>query len=254
MIKFFRKIRQNLLSEGKTRKYFKYALGEILLVVIGILIALQINNMNQQRIAFNEEQVLLKILKNDFINRLNELESLNLGRQNAVSVIEQLMSMRDNSLESFDNNLMDSLLATSTTTYRFNEKFGTMDMLFNSGKINTLSNDSLRSLLSNWPANVEEMLEEQRLIVSNFQELERSLNKYVSLRDIYQNFSWSNYDIPAVPSSKMQKDYKGLLNDNIYANLIASKRFLLLINITDANLLINQAKEIIALINEEIRE
>ena len=43
MIKFFRKIRQNLLMENKTSKYFKYAIGEIILVVIGILIAVQIN-------------------------------------------------------------------------------------------------------------------------------------------------------------------------------------------------------------------
>ncbi len=49
MIKFFRKIRQNLLSEGKTGKYFKYAIGEIVLVVIGILIALQINNWNENK-------------------------------------------------------------------------------------------------------------------------------------------------------------------------------------------------------------
>ena len=49
MIKFFRKIRQNLLSEGKTGKYFKYAIGEIALVVIGILIALSINNWNENK-------------------------------------------------------------------------------------------------------------------------------------------------------------------------------------------------------------
>ena len=49
MIKFFRKIRQNLLSEGKTGKYLKYAVGEIILVVIGILIALSINNWNEER-------------------------------------------------------------------------------------------------------------------------------------------------------------------------------------------------------------
>jgi len=49
MIKFFRKIRQNLLSEGKTGKYLKYAIGEIVLVVIGILIALSINNWNENR-------------------------------------------------------------------------------------------------------------------------------------------------------------------------------------------------------------
>ena len=49
MIKFFRKIRQNLLSEGKTGKYFKYAIGEIALVMIGILLALQVNNWNEER-------------------------------------------------------------------------------------------------------------------------------------------------------------------------------------------------------------
>ncbi len=48
MIKFFRKIRLNLLSEGKTGKYLKYAIGEIILVVIGILIALSINNWNEE--------------------------------------------------------------------------------------------------------------------------------------------------------------------------------------------------------------
>ncbi|WP_298790112.1 DUF6090 family protein [uncultured Allomuricauda sp.] len=49
MIKFFRNIRQNLFNEGKTTKYLKYAIGEIVLVVIGILIALSINNWNESR-------------------------------------------------------------------------------------------------------------------------------------------------------------------------------------------------------------
>ena len=49
MFKFFRKIRYNLMETGKTVKYFKYAIGEIVLVVIGILIALQINNWNENR-------------------------------------------------------------------------------------------------------------------------------------------------------------------------------------------------------------
>ena len=59
MIKLFRKIRQDLLSEGKTTKYFKYAIGEIILVVIGILIALQINNWNEGRKERNLEKKLL---------------------------------------------------------------------------------------------------------------------------------------------------------------------------------------------------
>ena len=59
MIKFFRKIRQNLLAEGKTGKYFKYAIGEIVLVVIGILIALGINNWNENRKSKQAEKIVL---------------------------------------------------------------------------------------------------------------------------------------------------------------------------------------------------
>lgn len=60
MIKFFRKIRQNLLSEGKTGKYLKYAIGEIILVVIGIWIALQLNNWNESRKNKDEFKTVLQ--------------------------------------------------------------------------------------------------------------------------------------------------------------------------------------------------
>ncbi len=60
MIKFFRKIRQGLLSEGKTGKYLKYAIGEIVLVVFGILIALSINNKNEERKAAENTMHLFK--------------------------------------------------------------------------------------------------------------------------------------------------------------------------------------------------
>ncbi|MDO1501189.1 DUF6090 family protein [Winogradskyella maritima] len=64
MIKFFRKIRYNLMEQNKTGKYFKYAIGEIILVVIGILIALQINNWNENRKSLiNERVVLTKFLQ-----------------------------------------------------------------------------------------------------------------------------------------------------------------------------------------------
>lgn len=80
MIKFFRKIRQNLISEGKTSKYLKYAFGEIILVVIGILIALQINNVNeiskQKQQVKKYEQNIVSELRND-LELLNTLDSLN---------------------------------------------------------------------------------------------------------------------------------------------------------------------------------
>ena len=83
MIKFFRKIRQNLLSEGKTRKYFKYAIGEIVLVVIGILIALSINNWNENRKN--------KIAEADYYCRI--LEDLELN-DNLIDDTSELISYK----------------------------------------------------------------------------------------------------------------------------------------------------------------
>ena len=88
MLKFFRKIRQNLLSEGKTAKYLKYALGEIVLVVIGILIALSINNWNEDRKDTNREKAtlykFLQDLKSDStyfqvnLGKIRSIDSLHL--------------------------------------------------------------------------------------------------------------------------------------------------------------------------------
>ena len=66
MIKFFRKIRYNLMEQNKTGKYFKYAIGEILLVVIGILIALSINNWNDQKKSAETELLYYQRILDDF--------------------------------------------------------------------------------------------------------------------------------------------------------------------------------------------
>jgi hypothetical protein len=58
MIKFFRKIRQNLLSENKLSKYLLYAIGEIMLVMIGILLALSINNWNENKKTISLERII----------------------------------------------------------------------------------------------------------------------------------------------------------------------------------------------------
>jgi len=71
MIKFFRHIRQNLIMENKTGKYLKYAIGEIVLVVIGILIALQVNNWNEER---RDSKTLISILENEKISIAIEIE------------------------------------------------------------------------------------------------------------------------------------------------------------------------------------
>jgi len=87
MIKFFRNIRKSLLNEGKTSKYLKYALGEIVLVVLGILIALQINNWNQDR---KSEEGELKLL-----------HEINLNLKDSSLMLEYVMEDNEKSYEAF---------------------------------------------------------------------------------------------------------------------------------------------------------
>src|SRR5210317_532577 len=104
MIKFFRNIRQNLLNEGKTTNYLKYAIGEIVLVVIGILIALQINNWNETRKDRLKEKELKIALLSDFEETKKRLQEtinkqerdIDYSRQIIISYeTQQLMSLKD---------------------------------------------------------------------------------------------------------------------------------------------------------------
>ncbi|MDT0622672.1 DUF6090 family protein [Croceitalea vernalis] len=91
MIKFFRKIRQNLLLENKTGKYLKYAIGEILLVVIGILLALQINNWNERRKLKINDLQLCKELLNDAIADSIFYESRHVGLNELKATVNYIL-------------------------------------------------------------------------------------------------------------------------------------------------------------------
>jgi len=76
MIKLFRSVRQKLLTENKFSKYLIYAIGEILLVVIGILIALQINNWNEVQKGKMKATTILKEIRSDMFKDLELIEEL----------------------------------------------------------------------------------------------------------------------------------------------------------------------------------
>jgi hypothetical protein len=75
MIKFFRKIRQELILDEKPKKYFRYAFGEIILVVLGILIALAINNWNSNRLLRNSAYQNMRALNKNIEDDINQLKN-----------------------------------------------------------------------------------------------------------------------------------------------------------------------------------
>jgi len=146
MIKFFRKIRQNLLSEGNTGKYFKYATGEIILVVIGILIALQINNWNEVRKLKKQEIQIYTELKSDLIQTKEDLQKTISQHQKILKSTQQLII--DISNKKLYSDSIYRLFADSGGEFKVIPKTSAFENLKNIG-LNTLSNDSLRISISN---------------------------------------------------------------------------------------------------------
>lgn len=93
MIKFFRQLRQNLIMENKTSKYLKYAIGEIVLVVIGILIALQINNWNEQKRSENIGKQYLAGIKNNLSSDNEIANKVIEAHMNPINIINSIDSI-----------------------------------------------------------------------------------------------------------------------------------------------------------------
>ena len=158
MIKFFRKIRYNLMETGKTGKYLKYAIGEIVLVVIGILIALQINNWNEQRKIDILQVEALKEVASDLQDDLYSLENdigLNLRGLNSASIIRKVLVSNQayhDSLAIHFGNL------DFNTTYTL--KTSGFDNLRNLG-FQIIANDSIRKSITDLYASEYSFLKER---------------------------------------------------------------------------------------------
>jgi len=143
MIKFFRQIRQTLLSEGKTGKYLKYAIGEIILVVIGILIALSINNWNTSNQQRKEEKRILISLKNDVINDTIQLRSNIISSQNRISKIDTVYIALSNT-QLYSPSEFLRFAYTLAGSSEFNVNSGTFDESLSTGSLKYIRNDTLR--------------------------------------------------------------------------------------------------------------
>ncbi|MBE9489470.1 MAG: hypothetical protein IMY67_04175 [Bacteroidetes bacterium] len=151
MIKFFRRIRQQLLNENKTRKYLKYAVGEIVLVVIGILIALQINNWNNQNLLHKKELNYLVEIRENLNEDLKKIEVVFEYNTKKAGAINEAFTLMGSSIET--NVRVDSFgeLMPTLTSYQFFSPIRiSFDNMISSQSIDLISDNKLRKLLSEY--------------------------------------------------------------------------------------------------------
>ncbi|WP_228850942.1 DUF6090 family protein [Aegicerativicinus sediminis] len=204
--------------ENKTSKYLKYAIGEIFLVVIGIIIALQINNWNEQRkLKFDEQEALVNIKEDFTYNKKLLLDVINESEETMQSSLVML-NYTGKKPKPEREQYFDSLVNKVITSPYYYPRNGFLDDLINSGNLSIFRSVDLRNRLSSWKPLID-----------------RVQARYVGLRDyqdglinyIIEHGSWLNADAMMTferdiefPESGFDVDNRTMLLDLKFENMI----------------------------------
>ena len=141
-----------MLTENKFSKYLIYAIGEIILVVIGILIALSINNWNENKKERKEEYQALKSLHSEFIESRKRYNSNHDHNEKIFDGIRNLLKILDEkrATEYLADSIYMNLNISSWSSATFEPSRGIINSLINSGKLNIISNENLKVQLVQW--------------------------------------------------------------------------------------------------------
>jgi len=218
MIKFFRKIRFDLMGKNRTGKYFKYAIGEIILVVIGILIALSINNWNENR--------KLEVKSYDYLQRLEvDIDNMSKGvnrtiRETARKYNQALMAL--NSLEAmellsshqeaFEKHLKEyfQFEITMQNTTAFNE-------MLSAGDLGLIKNKWLRTEFANMSDYRDFIIEVNQSNHDGYKNNMELIRKHI-------RYNIQNQDTDS-SRVKVNYDFDAMANDELFINQISNQVF-----------------------------
>ena len=185
MLPFFRGIRRSLLESSQTRKYLAYAVGEILLVMMGILLALQVNNWNQNRMDSQRELILVQTLYQELNSNLAYIDSkmnqVNEKWQNSLKLLDFFVpATGEISVDSFMVLWLDA-----TQMGRFRPKVASLYRVVSNEEFNWIRNDSLKVLLNDYKLATDNAAHNFELVTDYSWNMdERPLLNIVSYTDI----------------------------------------------------------------------
>jgi len=198
MIKFFRKLRQKMLNENKLSKYLLYAIGEVVLVVIGILIALSLNNNNESKKLKVQEIKILKEVKSEFAEALEDITEDLEGYEKYLNSTEIIY----NSIlhkESYNDSLKQHYVYLQVK-----EEFLAKQSAFESLKsigLDIISNDTVRNSISTAYLYIKQETNKPNIVTESINELETLLKPHIEVdRErliLDKENSWiGNYETP----------------------------------------------------------
>jgi hypothetical protein len=255
MIKFFRKIRQRLLGENKFSRYLLYAIGEIILVVIGILLALQLNTWNTTRDLKKQNQEFLKKMLSELEQNKVRLEYAIIkgvrglpGLTEATEACDSLLKLTYKGLDQKDLQfVLSAQIDAGGTALALNTS--THEELLNTGKLYSLGTNNLVTAITYYYKLYEREAEYQNTNAKyNEDAFLRLLKGFLKLRLDYkmdrENFNITNYSYYFDRNSEKYQEFQVDLNEmKIYQDL----------NLEKARYLAEATADLITVISNEIR-
>jgi len=223
VIKFFRNIRKKLITENqsviKNTNYFKYAIGEIILVVIGILIALQINNWNEERKSVKKEYEIMTNLAEDFKNNLESLEkSLGTVYPSWIQKYKKVISHFGFKADQITEEMRADM--SWTGYYKTKIVDGSLNSILSSEKLELLRDSKLKNMLTSYPAIIEDFKNKEDNLEHYVLDFQRDVfRRYISLADAFRD------DYPVIQYSE-KSNYEGLMGDLYYQNMVMGQMHL----------------------------
>ncbi len=229
MIQLFRKLRQKLIAEKKFGNYLLYAIGEIILVVIGILIALAINNNNEYRKTRKKEQTYLLGLRSEFQTssiKLQELIRVNKSNYEGAKKIVEFIS--DKMPAPTEKQFSELLYNTFAFDIAFNPNNSLLSEMTHSGSLKDISNIELRRRLTNWLSTIDDIAKQEHdLAVQRERVLDLFRSDTYSLRTILDLTEVSDKEIglskKASTASNLQLLHSTAFENNVLLFILASR-------------------------------
>ncbi len=219
-MKVFRRLRIEMINKDKTKKYLKYAIGEIILVVIGILIALQINNWNENRVEKIQENKILANLHIEFDENLKNLLFVDSILGNTTQSINIIFNQFGKDTLDFNEHEIDSLLSICLNSPTWSPSDFVLNDLKNSGGLSKLHNEELKKLLFEWSRFYSQLSEIQFQIENTNLDLIEFIKNNASLRNIDVFSSRFEHS-----SSKLFDRNTSLLSNYRFENYIDDKYY-----------------------------
>ncbi|MBK7873487.1 MAG: hypothetical protein IPJ74_23895 [Saprospiraceae bacterium] len=219
MLHFFRTIRRRLLDSGKIKNYTLYAIGEILLVVIGILIALQVNNWNEQRKIKDKEQKYLLAIKNELINNLDAISKEQARLKNALEAQGNLIALIEAESDTVSEQYLSTLILQS-----FSDEIilayerGVFTQLLSTGGLNDISNDSIKIQIASWDGRVNDLRKQEEELYLYRNTITQYFIDHADIKTMFTDPTLSA--VSKDGKSKKNHSNKHLLKDQTFENFL----------------------------------